>query len=266
MDIFEQMIRDSGADPRTVSLSHLLGLARFYANVEMAKVKLGRAEVTADEVRATARNPETVGNRELTALTIRAGESRYQWFLAGCGCYDEQFAGWRIGANIDLDKGEVTCLSMRWPTSKRQAGRPSHSEWFKKMIAKDVAFRFAAGEASSREKVVEMMTGRDRDGRPIPGVTPLVVLPNGKKSHFTIHAMLRWADENAPALIEEARQQGKIVKAGGTPDTAFMQQLLQVRGDLGNPAAVRKPRSPPSPSASRESSRIPSTSACAPKS
>ncbi len=40
------------------------------------------------------------------------------------------------------------------------------------MLAVDVAYRIASGEATSAEKVLEHMTGRDRLGNRITGVTP----------------------------------------------------------------------------------------------
>ncbi|MET0167511.1 MAG: hypothetical protein ABW318_21245, partial [Vicinamibacterales bacterium] len=43
VDILEQIIRASGADPRTVTPERILQIARIHAGREMASVKLGKA-------------------------------------------------------------------------------------------------------------------------------------------------------------------------------------------------------------------------------
>ena len=242
----DDLIAHAGLDPRTITLERALelinGEARGYAGRAMAAVKLGKAEVlvTREEALAALRDWVTAGNDELTARTMRAGESAYIRVLWERGLYDNRFYDWRLTANNDLDKGEETLMSMLWPTNKRQAGRPARSQTCAKMLAMDVHFRLGAGEAPSIEKIVEKMTGRYRNGGAVPGITPVLVLPRGMTSHFTIHKMLRDVARDIPTLVEEARQQGEIVKAGGAADPAFYEELLQVRAILANPAAVKR--------------------------
>lgn len=238
-----ELIASAGIDPRVATLEQVLPIvsaeASSFAGRAMASVKLGKNEllVTVAEAKAAFASPETVGDRELTARTLRAGENALVHVLAQRGFYDERFAGLRIDANTDLDRGEVSLVSVPSPTRKRQAGRPSRSVDFAKMLARDVHFRLGAGEASSIEKVVELLTGRDRNGNAIVGVKPSLVMPNSRKSHRTIMNMLRSVAEEAPTL--EAMRQGEMVKAGGAADPEFYDRLMQVRAILSTPAAVR---------------------------
>ena len=83
------------------------------------------------------------------------------------------------------------------------------------------------------------MTGRDRDGRPIAGIVPSLILPAGCKSHRTLMNILRSAARNAPSLIKEAQEQGELVRAGKKPDAGFMDKLLKVRDLIANPKVVK---------------------------
>ena len=241
----DDLIAAFGEDPRTVTLERVqelvLAEARSYAGRAMAAVKLGKGEILVTLVEASAafRNPETKGDPDLTAKTIRTGENALLRVLVERGFYDPRFANLRIDANHDLDEGEVSVISQPAPPSKRKSGRPSRSRDHAKMLATDVHFRLGAGEASSVDKIVEHLTGRDRYGDPVSGISPVVVLPNGKKSHRTITGMLHSVARDAPALLAEARRQGELVKAGGAAEPEFYSRLMQYRAILAAPAAVK---------------------------
>lgn len=241
----DDLLAAVGEDLRTITLERVLELvqaeARAYAGRAMAAVKLNKAErlVTHEEARDAFAEPEAPGDRDLSAKTLRAGERATIQVLAERGFYPPSFAALRVAANLDLDRGEVSVISMPAPTRKRQAGRPSRSVEFARMLAVDVYFRLHAGQASSVEKIIEQLTGRDRHGVPVPGIAPIIVLPSGKKSHRTVTSMLQAVAGDAPSLIAEARRQGSLVKAGGAPDPEFYRQLLSIRAILGTPTAVK---------------------------
>ena len=130
-------------------------------------------------------------------------------------------------------------MAERVPTRKRPSGRPGSSEEFKEWVATLVWFMIGLGEAGSRERSVALLTGRTRDGKAVGDGPQRLALPNGKKSHWTVHEMLRWADDNRAEMIAAARIQGEIAKAGGTLDEHFRTHLADIRAILANPNAVR---------------------------
>ena len=138
LDDLTVLIANAGLDLRKVSFEEVLALITREAQLSrgraMASVKLGKAPwlVTIDEAGEALRNPETLGDRDLTARTWRAGEIAYQDTLVERGLYDERLAEERATTNIDLDEGEVTIYSTPSPTKKPPSHRPSRSKDFAK--------------------------------------------------------------------------------------------------------------------------------------
>ncbi len=206
----------------------------------MAAVKLDKAArwVTGEEARAALADATTSGDAALTGQTMRAGESAFINALRERGVYDSRFASWRHTANRYLDRGEVTVMVTPTPTRKRPSGRPGRQRGFCEMGGDAGLVHHRLGR-SSLGRTGRRAADRTRSPTAMPSVPVrrgwrclTAKIRIGRRTN-----LLRWtATKYAPELIEDARRQGEIARAGGSARRDVQQRVARTFA-LSSPTA-----------------------------